>query len=735
MPTLALTDFNIVVSVLGGWVSLFGLVSYLCKESFYLSEALISLLAGVAVSPVAANLIRPLEYAGSQANLDAITLSFSRLVLGVQLALAGVQLPSKYLQREWRALAWLLGPLMTCMWMTASLLVWALVVVPSSSSSPSHYQHLPFLHALVIGSCVTPTDPVLSNVIVKGRFADQHVPVDLQQIIIAESGANDGLGYPFLFLALYLIQYTTSIADAAVVGGHGGSGDGGSNGGAAKAMGLWFGETLGYTILLSVAYGAAVGYVAQKLLHWAQARRFVDRESFAVFAISLALFVTGTCGILGSDDLLACFIAGNVFTWDDWFRLETKDDSLQPAVDMLLNVAVFMWYGAVCPWSLFVAGPVPLGQLVALAVLMLLLRRLPWVLLLLQQQLAHPHSHCRIIVTVPQIKHRRQAVFVGFFGPVGVSAVFYLYITLDFLEALSSSGSGGGMRPDVALLGETVTVVVWFLAVSSIVVHGLSIPLGKLSTALPRTVHQILPSSSATSTPSPQPPPGGNHGHGLGLSGAYELGPVTGQAFRRGHATPAAALPPVHISSDASSLTSKPPLGSGAMLSSSFSVAGGGDGGGGNGGNGGGGGDESKDDDGMVAVVVDGGGGGRVDGDNLRPPAGGQSSSGRLRTIYGVGGTIVSSRDGGSSTSVVTGLPEPLMPASPPPTKEPPSGKTEAGAPALVQEEQAHVQAQAPPPGAGTEARAGTASPAAAPAPSSPQPNRSMRFSLDSART
>lgn len=39
MPTLAVNNFNIVVSVLGGWVSLFGLVSYLCKESFYLSEA------------------------------------------------------------------------------------------------------------------------------------------------------------------------------------------------------------------------------------------------------------------------------------------------------------------------------------------------------------------------------------------------------------------------------------------------------------------------------------------------------------------------------------------------------------------------------------------------------------------------------------------------------------------------------------------------------------------------
>lgn len=39
MPTLALINFNIVCATLGGFVSLFGLVSYLCKEQFYLSEA------------------------------------------------------------------------------------------------------------------------------------------------------------------------------------------------------------------------------------------------------------------------------------------------------------------------------------------------------------------------------------------------------------------------------------------------------------------------------------------------------------------------------------------------------------------------------------------------------------------------------------------------------------------------------------------------------------------------
>jgi NhaP-type Na+/H+ or K+/H+ antiporter len=304
----------------------------------------------VTFSPHGINLVRPLEYAGSQANLNAVTLYFSRLVLGVQLVLAGVQLPSRYLQIEWKPLALLLGPIMATMWIASSLLVWAMV------------PNLSFLHALAVGACVTPTDPVLSNSIVKGKFADKNVPKDLQKIIVAESGANDGLGYPYLFLALYLTKYT-------------GEGGLGQSGGAQHAMRLWFGETWGYTILLSVVYGFTVGWIAKELLHWAEEKKFIDRESFLVFAITLALFIVGTCGMIGSDDVLACFIAGNAFTWDDWFRLETLDDSLQPTIDMLLNLSIFIWFGAICPWASFAHNSViPIYRLIFLGILILLFR-------------------------------------------------------------------------------------------------------------------------------------------------------------------------------------------------------------------------------------------------------------------------------------------------------------------------------------------------------------------------
>ena len=36
---LQTTNFNIVVAFLGGFISIFGLVSYLLKENYYLSEA------------------------------------------------------------------------------------------------------------------------------------------------------------------------------------------------------------------------------------------------------------------------------------------------------------------------------------------------------------------------------------------------------------------------------------------------------------------------------------------------------------------------------------------------------------------------------------------------------------------------------------------------------------------------------------------------------------------------
>lgn len=129
------------------------------------------------------------------------------------------------------------------------------------------------------------------------------------------------------------------------------------------------------------------------------------------------------------------------------------DDSLQPTIDMLLNLSVFLWFGAVCPWSSFLHNNViPIYRLVFLGILILLFRRLPIVIAM------HKGIH--------QIEQLSQAAFVGFFGPIGVGAIFYLSVARQYLLSVTVDGK---MRADAQQVSDTVNVVVWFLVICSIV--------------------------------------------------------------------------------------------------------------------------------------------------------------------------------------------------------------------------------------------------------------------------
>jgi NhaP-type Na+/H+ or K+/H+ antiporter len=109
-----------------------------------------------------------------------------RIVIGVQLVIAGFQLPAKYQQANWKEMAICLLPVMTIMWIFTSACIY--ITIPKMS----------LLSAMVIGSCVTCTDPILSQAVAKGPFSDKFVPRALREIISSEAGANDGFGFPFL---------------------------------------------------------------------------------------------------------------------------------------------------------------------------------------------------------------------------------------------------------------------------------------------------------------------------------------------------------------------------------------------------------------------------------------------------------------------------------------------------------------------------------------------------------
>ncbi|KAJ1659870.1 Na+/H+ antiporter [Dispira simplex] len=300
---------------------------------------------------------------------------------------------------------------------------------------------LPWLDSFLIASCVAPTDPILANSVIKGRFAEKRVPRNIRNILAAESGSNDGLGFPFLYLILYLMIYS---------------------GNTGKAIGKWFYMAWAYEVFLSVLIGAVVGYSARKLLYLAESHCLIDKESFLSYSIALTLFLLGVVGLIASDDLLAVFTAGTAFAWDDWFHKETKEAHLQEVIDMLFNISFFVYFGTIIPWSMFNIPSLGLDlwRFFVCAILILIFRRLPVMLLL-----------CKFI---PVVKTWREAVFAGWFGPMGVGALYYIMVARTYMESHEINPAAY----------DTIYPIVSFVVLSSVLVHGITIPLFHLGSAI-----------------------------------------------------------------------------------------------------------------------------------------------------------------------------------------------------------------------------------------------------------
>ena len=415
--------------ILGGFTSLFMLVSLFVKEKLYIGEATVATLCGVIFGPHAAGLFDP----SSWGNADQITLECSRVVLVVQCFAVGVELPKAYMERHWKSVVFLLVPVMTFGWLITSLFIWWLI------------EPLTWLESLVCAACVTATDPVLaSSVVGKGKFA-KRVPKHLRDVLSAESGCNDGMAFPFIYLSYYLLHYHTE-------GKH--------------TIYHWVCNTILYECVFGAVYGFLIGYIARHMIKWADRKALIDRESFLVFYFVLALFCAGTGAMLGTDDLLVGFAAGVGFSNDGWFTHKTEESHVSNVIDLLLNLAYFVYLGSIIPWDQYNAPSIGLTpwRLAVIAVLVVFFRRIPIMMALKP--------------LIPDVKTWREALFAGHFGPIGVGAIFAALLARAELQT--------GSTTPLAVLDEKpesenymIIHIIWplttFLVITSILVHGSSI--------------------------------------------------------------------------------------------------------------------------------------------------------------------------------------------------------------------------------------------------------------------
>ncbi len=156
-------------------------------RSLPVSEPLLALVLGVLVGPAVFGWV-----AVPEGERSSLLLEVGRGLLAVSLIGVGLRFPARRLRAVLSPTVVLVTVGMLAMAALSAGLAWLTLGVPLSL-------------ALLIGACVSPTDPVLASSVVTGAPAEKHLPARLRQLLSTESGTNDGLALPLVLVGIAVV--------------------------------------------------------------------------------------------------------------------------------------------------------------------------------------------------------------------------------------------------------------------------------------------------------------------------------------------------------------------------------------------------------------------------------------------------------------------------------------------------------------------------------------------------
>ncbi len=326
-----------------------------------LSEPLLALLLGVALGPYALDLLTL-----SAETRDTLLLEGTRVLLAASVMTAALRFPVTSLRG-------LVAPL-------ALLLCVVMPVAAAVTGAAALLLGLPLALAALVGACLCPTDPVLAASVVTGKPAQRDLSERLRRLLTGESGANDGLALALVGVAVAAVLPSAGPVDVA--------------------------GRLAWEVLGSVVLGVLLGAAAGKAMEAATRHRELEDGPALVFTLLLAVAVLGAARLIGVGGVLAVFVAGLAYNRTVRKGERGPQQNIDEAVNRYLALPVFVLLGAVLPWREWIGfGPAALVFVLAV----LLLRRPPVLMALARPLGLRP----------------RDAAFAGWFGPMGVSALFY----------------------------------------------------------------------------------------------------------------------------------------------------------------------------------------------------------------------------------------------------------------------------------------------------------------------
>ncbi len=364
---------NVTVACLAGLALVMTLFAHGLRLR-WINEPLLALALGVLLGPEVLGWLDLAEYGEPPAILEAV----ARFTLVLALVAVGLELHGS-LSRQWRSLTVLILGGTVLMWGASSLLVgWLLGFDP--------------LPALLVGAVLAPIDPILTATVSTGKIARENLPERLRHLLSAESAARHGLGLLVVLLPVLLITESEP-----------------------EAWQQWLSEVLLWKGLVALVVGAVAGYAVGRAQTWSAERGYAETATGPLVALFLvlALALGSLVELMESDGAVAVLVAVVVLAAvrtkaarDD--ELEGQQRNYEQLLKQVIQVPVFALLGTVLPWAEWV----DLGwNGAALVGAILLLRRIPAVLLLKP--------------LVGQLRGWDEALFVGWFGPIGVGALYF----------------------------------------------------------------------------------------------------------------------------------------------------------------------------------------------------------------------------------------------------------------------------------------------------------------------
>lgn len=381
-----------------GYLAAGGLALLLALFSWHVrrlpfSGPLLALVLGVLVGPQVLDVVSVPEEVR-----DPLLLEAARLMLAVSLIGVALRFPFSGLRPTLRPVLLLVAVVMPLAAAVTGGLAVALLGFPVAL-------------AALLGACLSPTDPVLASDVVSGEPAERDLPERTRQVLSMESGANDGLALPLVLLALVPVLDTA-------VGGEAG-----------RAL---------YQVVVAVVVAIVIGIATALVLRAVEAGHDAEKPSELVLTLVLAVAVLGACRVLKTDGVLGVFVAGLAYNAMIQREERVEQDMLDEVANRYLVIPFFLLVGVVLPWKEW--GELG-GRVLVFALAVLLLRRPP------------------VVVALGRLLglRLRDSTFIGWFGPIGVSAVFYLAL----------SAEEGAKDPRLLAAGMAVVVV-------STIAHGVS---------------------------------------------------------------------------------------------------------------------------------------------------------------------------------------------------------------------------------------------------------------------